>query len=288
MNDYVIVTDSACDISPARLTEWGVVHRCLSFHFEGEDAEYSNEDMPVKVFYDRMRTGGVAKTSAVSPDSFRSAFTEILNTGKDVLYLGFSSALSATYQSGTIAAEELRGKYPARKIITVDTLCASVGEGLIVYLAAEKKRTGASIEETAAYVEEIKWKICHWFSVDDLVYLKRGGRISPATALVGTVLGVKPLLKVDDAGALCSVSKVRGRRAALWALVNQYGKDAAEPGDGTVFIGHGDCAEDALAVQEHLKERYHVSDFIISDVGPVIGAHTGPGIVVVCFVGKGR
>lgn len=265
-----------------------MLYRCLSFRFDGDDMEYSNEDMSVQEFYDRMRGGGIAKTSAVNPASFGSAFDKILADGKDILYLGFSSGISATYDSAEIAAAELRDKYPGRRLITVDTLCASGGQGLLVYLVLKQKEQGASIEEAAAYAESIKFNICHRFTVDDLIYLKRGGRISPTVAFVGNVLSVKPLLKVDDQGKLLIVSKVRGRKKAISALADAYGESAMDSKGGTVFITHGSCASDAERLSVLLKERYGVSDILIGDVGPVIGSHTGPGILVLCFLGDHR
>lgn len=287
-DDYIIFTDSGCDMSAEQLRKWGVSYRCLSFRFDGDDAEYSNEEMPVQEFYDRMRGGGIARTSAVNPASFGLAFDKILADGKDILYLGFSSGISSTYDSAEIAATELREKYPGRRLITVDTLCASGGQGLLVYLTLKQKKQGASIEEAAAYAESIKLNICHQFTVDDLVYLKRGGRISPTVAFVGNVLSVKPLLKVDDHGKLLMVSKVRGRKKAISALVDAYGESAMDAKGGTVFITHGSCMSDAERLSGILKEQYGVSDILISDVGPVIGSHTGPGILVLCFLGGQR
>lgn len=287
-SDYIIFTDSGCDMSPEQLKEWGVPYRCLSFRFDGDGTEYSNEDMPVQEFYDRMRGGGIAKTSAVNPASFGSAFHQILSEGKDILYLGFSSGISATYSSAEAAASALREQYPKRKLITVDTLCASAGQGLLLYLTLKQKEQGASIEEAAAYAERVKLNICHLFTVDDLVYLKRGGRVSPTVAFVGGVLGIKPLLKVDDDGKLLTVSKVRGRRSAISALADAYGQSALDTKGGTVFIGHGSCAPDAEKLSEFLREQYGVSDILITDIGPVIGAHAGPGILLLCFLGDHR
>ena len=287
MNDYVIFTDSACDLSSALLNEWGVRFIELSFRFEGEDKEYSNSDMEILDFYNKMRDGAVAKTAAANPENFAAAFEEILKEGKDILYLGFSSGLSTTYNSSRIAAEELLEKYPDRKIITVDTLCASAGQGLILYLTLEKKNSGASIEEAAAYAEELKPSLCHWFTVDDLVYLKRGGRISPTLAFVGAVLGIKPILHVDNNGKLVSVSKVRGRKAALAALADKYG-ELAEGEQKAIYICQADCKGDAETLAQMIKQKYGGEVNIITDIGPVIGAHAGPGTIAVFFIGKNR
>ncbi len=288
MSDYVLFTDSACDIRPEILKSWGVEYVSLLFRFEGSDVEYSNGDMPEKEFYDRMRAGGIAKTSATNTDVFNEAFEKILKQGKDLLYIGFSSGLSATYNSAKIASKELSKKYPDRKILTVDSLAASAGFGLLLYLVLEKKKSGATIEEAAAFAKEIRPKICHWFTVDDLVYLKRGGRISPAVALVGTMLGIKPVLHVDGEGHLISKSKVRGRKAAITALADKFAELAEDKENGTVFISHGDCREEVRILEDMLKERFGVKVEIVTYVGPVIGAHAGPGVIALFFVGKER
>ena len=288
MNDYVIYTDSACDIRPELLKDWGISYSLLTFQFEGENKEYSNEDMGIDIFYNRMRVGDVARTSAINPDTFSSSFEKILKTGKDVLYLGFSSGLSTTYNSARIAAEELLTNYPDRKIITVDTLSASAGQGLMLYLVSEKKKAGATIEEAATYAEEIRPKLCHWFTPDSLTYLKRGGRVSPTVAFVGTVLGIKPILHVDDSGKLINVSKVRGRKASLDALVSKYGELAEDKKNGTVFICQADCLADAHYIESEIKSKYGADVKVITDIGPVIGAHAGPGTIAVFFIGKER
>lgn len=288
MSDFVIFTDSACDLIPAVLKDWEVEYINLRFHFEGEEKEYSNDEMDIAAFYDRMKNGAIAKTSAINPETFTERFEEILKQNKDILYLGFSSGLSTTFNSSRIAAEELKDKYPEQKIICVDTLCASAGQGLVVYLAAQKKKEGASIEEVAAYVEDLLPNLCHWFTVDDLVYLKRGGRVSPAVAFVGAVLGIKPVLHVDDAGKLVSVSKVRGRKAALTALADKYEELAKDKKDGIVYISQADCFNDAETVAKIIKAKFGAKVEIITDIGPVIGAHAGPGTIAIFFIGKER
>jgi len=287
MSNYVIFTDTACDIKPEILKKWDVSYINMTFRFEGEDKEYINEDIAIKEFYDRMRKGGVAKTAAVNPDSFTAAFEAVLEQGKDILYLGFSTGLSTTYNASCIAAEELLAKYPDRKIVTVDTLAASAGQGLLVYLAVEKKNSGADIAETAEYIESIKLNLCHWFTVDDLVYLKRGGRVSPTVAFVGNVLGIKPVLHVDNEGHLVNVSKARGRKAAITAIADQFGA-LFNKQNGTIYISHADCEEDAKSVAELIKSKYHENVDVITDIGPVIGAHSGPGTLALFFVGKER
>lgn len=289
MRDYVIFTDSACDIKPELLSEWGVPYRSLTFRFDGEDKEYSNDDMSVTQFYDKMRAGGVAKTAAVNAETFAQMFEEeALKQGKDVLYLGFSSGLSTTYNSGRLAALELKEKYPEAKIIVVDTLAASAGEGLMVYLTVEQKKNGATIEEAEAFARDLIGRMGIWFTVDDLVYLKRGGRVSPTAAFVGNLLGIKPVLYMDNEGHLIPVAKVRGRRTSIVAMADKYTEKAVNKENGTVFISHGDCLTDAQLLADMLKERHGVEVKIITDVGPVIGAHSGPGTIALFFVADAR
>ena len=288
MNNYVIFTDTGCDIAPEVLEQWGVPTVTLTFRFEDEDRDYGNNDMPVGEFYARMRAGAIAKTAAVNIDGFKTAFRSVLEEGKDLLYLGFSSGLSATYHASTLAAEELREEFPDRVILTEDTLCASSGQGLLVRLALDLKEQGASMEEVAQFVRDNRLKLCHWFTVDDLVYLKRGGRVSPAVAFVGGMLGIKPILHVDDEGHLISRGKVRGRKASLQALADKYAELAENPGADTVYICQGDCRDDAETLSAMLKEQCGAEVKMITDIGPVIGSHSGPGTIAVFFVGKHR
>ncbi len=286
MSDYIVFTDSACDISPELLKEWGVMYRSLTFRFDGSDAEYCDGDIPSKEFYDKMRAGGVAKTAAINVDTFANEFEKFLADGKDILYLGFSSGLSTTYNSGRLAAEQLREKYPDRKVIAVDSLAASAGFGLLLHLVLQKKNEGATIEEAAAFVEEIRNKICHWFTVDDLVYLKRGGRVSAAAAFFGNALGIKPVLHVDNEGHLVPVSKVRGRKTAIKALADKYTELAVDPDNSIIYISHGDCLDEVNELCRIIKERHGADVELITNVGTVIGAHSGPGTIALFFVGK--
>ncbi len=288
MNDYVIHTDSACDIKPELLAEWGVPFTSLTFRFDGNEKEYSNTDMSADEFYAKMREGGVAKTAAVNAESFRADFEATLKQGKDVLYLGFSSGLSTTYNSGRIAALELSEQYPDRKIIAIDTLAASAGQGLLVYLAVQKMAEGASIDENAEYIKSNILKLAHWFTVDDLVYLKRGGRVSPTAAFFGNMLGIKPVMHVDNEGHLIPVAKVRGRKTAVTALADKYSEFAENPGKDVVFISHGDCMKDVEELASILRSRHGTEITVITDVGPVIGAHSGPGTLALFYVGKER
>ena len=235
-----------------------------------------------------MRVGKTAKTSAINTQTFIDVFEKKLQEGNDIVYIAFSSGLSTTYNSGVAAANELKENYPNRKILVVDSLAASAGYGLIVYLASKKAKEGASAEEIIKFVEDIRLKIAHWFTVADLVYLKRGGRISPTVAFVGGVLGIKPILHVDNEGHLISMSKVRGRRAAILELANKFGETADKGAVQTVYISHGDCIDDAQTLADIIKKEYGVNTEIITYVGPVIGAHSGPGTLALFFIANER
>lgn len=290
MASYVIVTDSSADLSAQMAEEAGVQVLPLRFTVEGQ-TYYNwpdNREMDPKVFYRMLREGEVATTAAVNISQYLDMLEPILQSGTDVLVLSFSSGLSATYDSSRLAAEELREKYPQRKIFAVDTLCASLGQGLLVWYAAQLKDQGKSIEEVRDWVEENKLHLCHQFTVDDLHFLKRGGRISATTAVVGTMLKIKPVLHVDDGGKLVNIGKARGRKASLKALVDRMEETAVDPAGQTVFISHGDCMEDAEYVAGLVKERMGVQDVRINYVGPVIGAHSGPGTLALFHLGSRR
>ncbi len=288
MSNYIIFTDSSCDLSQEMIEARGMHYASLSFRFDGGEKEYYNNEMPIKTFYDKMREGGVAKTSAVNTESFAAGFEKLLSEGKDILYIGFSTGLSTTFNSARLAAEQLKEKYPERKILLVDTLAASAGIALLLDMVNDKKNEGATIEEAAAYAESIKLKICHWFTVDDLVYLKRGGRISPTAAFFGNMIGIKPVLHVDNDGHLINVSKVRGRRTSIMALADKYGATCDDEGKKRVYISHADCLEEAEELGRIINEKYGATTDLITDVGTVIGAHSGPGTIALFFVGKER
>ena len=285
--DYVICTDSSSDIPKALLCEWGVVSSPLSFKFNTSDKQYTNDEMNISDFYAQMRNGDVAKTSAVNSEQFIASFRPILEEGLDILYLGFSSGLSTTYNSARLAKEALADEYPDRRIELVDTLCASAGEALLIRLVLDKKCEGATLDEAVAYAESIKLSICHWFTVDDLVYLKRGGRVSSTTAFVGNMLGIKPVMHVDNDGHLVNVTKVRGRKTSIAALAEKYCELCSDD-CARVFISHSDCQKDAEELAALIEEKAKKKTDLITDVGPVIGAHSGPGTLALFFVGKER
>lgn len=288
MNDnYILFTDSGSDIPPALLAEWGVGYQPLTFRFDHIDKDFSNDDMDIKEFYKLMREGHIAKTSAVASAAFEENFEKLLADGKDILYLAFSSGLSGTCGNGRVAAEDAAAKYPDRKIIVVDTLAASAGEGLLVWLAVQKKKSGASMEEVAQYIEDIKLHLCHWFTVDDLVYLKRGGRVSAAAALVGGMLQIKPVMHVDNEGHLIKMSTVRGRKNSIQALADHY-KASVMDKTAPVFICQGDCREDADKLAALVVEAGGPQPEQIVFTGSVIGSHSGPGTLALFYLGTER
>jgi len=290
MVDFVLLTDSCCDLPAEMAQEMQLEVLPLTVYMD--EAEYRNyldeREISYEDFYARLHTVKVTKTSAVNQHTFITAMESILQAGKDLLYIGFSSGLSGTYSAGMLAARELQEKYPERKIYAVDSLCASMGQGLLVWHAWQKKQAGMSIEQVRDWVEDNKLNLCHWFTVNDLMHLKRGGRVSATTALVGTVLSIKPVMHVDDEGHLTVVSKARGRKASLRALVDEARKLAIDPAEQVMFISHGGCRDEAEYVADMLRKELQVKDVIINYVGPVIGSHSGPGTMALFFLGTER
>ncbi len=290
MRDYVIMTDSSCDLTAEMADELGLSVVPLALTLNGK--QYLNyldgREMDPKTLYARLREGQAATTSAANISQFTTAMEPILQQGKDILYLGFSSGLSVTYNASCVAAEEMQKRYPEAEVLTVDTLCASLGQGLLVYLAAQEKAKGKSIREVRDFAEDTKLHLCHWFTVDDLSFLKRGGRISAATAFVGTVLSIKPVMHMDYEGHLINIEKVRGRRNSIKGLLRRMQELATNPAEQTVFISHGDCEEEALYLKDLVMSELGVKKVFINYVGPVIGAHSGPGTLALFFLGTTR
>lgn len=285
MNDYVIITDSTTDLTPEMIADLDLTIVPLEFTIDDQRHLDDGRDIDSKQFYAMLRAGKMSVTGQVTTARFAEAFEPFLQDGHDILCIAFSSGLSGTCSSAHVAAQELAEKYPDRKIIAVDSLAASLGEGLLVYHAVMQKRAGLSIEELRIWVEENRNHLCHWFTVDDLYHLKRGGRVSPAAALFGTMLGIKPVLHVDDEGHLIPVEKVRGRKQSLDALVKHMIDTVIDPESQMVFISHGDCLEDAQYVADEVRSKMNVKDVAINFVGPVIGAHSGPGTIALFFLG---
>ena len=290
MQDYIIMTDSCCDLTDQMARELELEVLPLTMTMDGEeypntlDGRYiTNEE-----FYKRLRAGKTSTTAAANVGQFEDAMRAVLGRGQDILCLCFSSALSTTYQSAVIAAENVAPDFPERTIRVIDTLSASRGQGLLVYLAAQKKKEGLTLSQLGDWVEDNKLHVCHWFTVDDLNHLKRGGRVSAAAALFGTMLSIKPVLHVDDTGHLVPVSKTRGRKASLLALVDRMAESAVDPAGQTIFISHGDCEADAEFVADEVRRRFGVQDIYINYVGPVIGNHSGPGTLALFFLGSRR
>lgn len=290
MADYVILTDSSCDLPAELADQMQLTVLPLTVDMDGK--LYRNyldgREIGFHEFFEQVVTAKSAKTSAVTSEQFMEVLEPLCQAGVDVLYLAFSSGLSGTYNSSAIAMRELSEKYPERKLYAVDSLCASLGEGLFVDLCHEKKEAGMTIDELRDYAESLKLHICHWFTVNDLMFLKRGGRVSAATAIVGSVLSIKPVMHMDNEGHLIKVDVARGRKASLRALVAKMEKLATDPEKQRVYICHGDCLQDAEYVASLVREKFGITDIRINYVGPVIGAHTGPGVVSLFFVGSER
>ena len=291
--DFEIVTDSCCNLLEDMIDDFGIHVLPLTFMVDGEDEVYQSylkgERTDLKQFYTMMREGKVFKTSLPNLAESEALFRELLGSGRDVLYIAFSSGLSGTYQALSLMAAQLQEEFPERRIHVVDSLAASGGQGLLVWYAVQHARAGESIDQVRDWLEENKLHLAHWFTVDDLMFLFRGGRVSKTAAWAGTLLNIKPVLHVDDEGHLIPMEKVRGRKKSLNALIDHMEKSANKPiSDQMVFITHGDCIEDAEYVAAKTKERFGVKEVVINYVDPVIGAHSGPGTMALFFLADKR
>ena len=289
--DFDIVSDSSCNLPDAMIEEFGLHILPLRFMSEGEEYQSftEGEKSDLQRFYKMMRDGRVFTTSLPYQQKSEELLRRLLESGRDILYIGFSSGLSGTYEATAAILDALRPLYPSRKIYHVDTRGASMGEGLLVYKAAKMAQAGATIEEAHAWVEANKFNLAHWFTVDDLMYLFRGGRVSRTSAWAGSLLNIKPVLHMDNAGHLIPMEKVRGRKKSLVALVDHMEKSAIQPvSEQTVFISHGDCEDDANFVADEIRKRFGCTDIHINYVDPVIGAHSGPGTVALFFLADAR
>ena len=289
MSEYVITTDNNSDLPEEYLKDHGVGCMYLSYSMDGKNYTHGNF-LPEHEFYEAMRNGSMPTTAQVNPENAKALLEPYLKEGKDILHIAFSSALSGTYNSTRIAADELQEEYPDRKIIVVDSLSASLGQGLLVWLAQQKKELGQTLEEVADWAEKNKLKMVHLFTVDDLNHLYRGGRVSRTTAIVGSMLNIKPVLHVDNEGKRTAIGKVRGRKKALQELIKLMDEKIGIFGADcdTIFISHGDCEQDAQYVAAKVKEKYNIKNIIINQVGATIGAHSGPGTMALFFVGDVR
>ena len=287
MSKFVILSDSCCDLPRELIGSLNIGIAPLTVQYD-ESTSFPDGDMDPRDFYNGIRSGKMPKTAAVNPEQWSELMESALADGSDVLALCFAYGLSTTYQSAVIAADELREKYPQRRILVVDTACASVGHGLVVWYAAKLRDEGKDIDTVHQWVKDNAPCVHHWVTVNDLMHLKRGGRVSATTALVGTMLQIKPVLIVNAEGKLDTVAKARGRKAAMNLLVSKMAELGTPGANDTVILGHGDCDADAQALAQMLKERCGVKNVIVSYVGNVIGSHTGPDVLVVAFLGTKR
>lgn len=290
MYDYIIATDSTADLPLDYLQKYEIPTFNLTYTIQGETYGGVGKELPTDVFYNLMRGGEIPKTSQVNPDEAKEGLLKLLKKNNHILYIAFSSGLSGTYNSVRLAAEEISEENPDADITVIDTKCASLGEGLAVHKAVMMREEGKSKQETADYIIEHLPNFVHLFTVDDLNHLWRGGRVSRGTAIVGTVLVIKPILHVDDEGRLIPVGKERGRKKSLLKLVDMMGEQLGSYKDknDVVFISHGDALEDALFVKEEIEKRYGIKEFLINTIGPTIGSHAGPGTVALFFMGDVR
>lgn len=289
MDKFKLVTDTASDLPRTYLEEHDIDVLSLAYIIDGATYNWEHP-MDDHVFYDKMRAGAMPTTSQVNMEDAKSYFEQLITGQDEILCLAFSSGLSGTYNSIAVAAKEICEEHPDKKIRVVDTKAASLGQGLMVDWARRMRDEGKSVDETADFMEQHYNQFGHVFTVDDLNHLHRGGRVSKATAVIGTLANIKPLLHVDDEGHLINVDKVRGRKKSLLALVDMMEKKMGDhlADNKTIFISHGDCPEDAQFVADEVKRRFGITDFLIHYVGPTIGAHTGPGVVALFFYGKER
>lgn len=290
MKNYIITTDTTADLPDEYLQENGIGLMSLTYTIDGETYDHDHA-LDVKVFYEKMRGGSMPTTSQVNPTQAKEIFASMLDKyDADILHIAFSSGLSGSYNSVRIAAEELMEERPEHKIVVVDSLCASLGEGLLVHKAVQLQKNGTSLEDSAKWLEENKLHLCHIFTVDDLFHLYRGGRVSKTTAVLGSMISIKPVLHVDDEGHLTPMSKVRGRKKSILSMVDEMEKRLADyDGKNDIFfISHGDCLEDANFLADKIKEKFHIEQVLINNVGPTIGAHSGPGTLALFFMGTKR
>ena len=288
MGNYKIITDSTCDLPLKIIKDLDLHVIPLEYSINGNSIAQDVEDQgeKSKVFYDALRQGKTSKTSMINTAQFMKVFSSYLDNHMDVLHISFSSGLSGTYQAAVLAKEELEEKYPHQKICIVDSKAASIGLGLLLYHVGLKKKENYTMDQMVTWIEDNKYSICHWFTVEDLQHLKTGGRISPLSAHVGTALNIKPILRMDYEGKLVNGSKVIGRKKSLTELVLKMKAQGFHPEQQTVIIGHGDDLKDAQWLEKKLRKELQVKDVILSVIGPVIGSHTGPGIIGLVFLGQ--
>ncbi len=288
MKPYIISTDCMADLPASFIQEHNISLHPLYYQIGDQTYNALEGALSEAEFYAKMRNGEMPTTMASNPEYIEQSFSKNIADGYDILHISFSSGLSSSYNNTAVTAQEMKEQYPDSKIIVIDSLCASLGQGLLVYYACKKKEEGATIEELATYVKDLIPHICHQFTVDDLFHLHRGGRVSKATAILGTIANIKPVLHVDNEGKLINISKIRGRKRSLTTLVDNMEKTMGTYENPVVFISHGDCLEDAEFVKELVEERFGIHEFMINYVGSTIGAHSGPGTVALFYLGETR
>lgn len=290
---FEMVTDSCCNLTEEMIDQYGLHVLPLTFMADGDDTVYQSylkgQKTDLSQFYKMMRDGKVFRTSLPNLGDTETLFRSLLDAGRDILYLGFSSGLSGTYEATELLAKQLREEYPDRKIYTVDTLAASGGEGLLVWHACQHAEAGEGIDAVRDWVEDNKLNLAHWFTVDDLMFLWRGGRVSKTSAWAGTLLNIKPVLHVDDEGHLIPMKKVRGRKKSLQGLLKHMEETGTQPiSEQMVFINHGDCLDEANWLADQIREKLGVKNIVVNYVDPVIGAHSGPGTMALFFLASSR
>lgn len=288
MSDYVIVSDATLDLPLDIIKQYNI--QVIPMGLDIDEVMYTHyadeREITIEDFYSKLKAGATSRTTQITPVVFMDYFTEILKKGQDILYIAFSSGLSGTFNTSRLVIDTLQEEYPDRRIYTVDSLCASIGEGLLVYHAALQKQNGLTLEELKCWVEEHRLEARHWFTVKDLYYLKRGGRVTSIEAMVGTALKIRPVLSTDHQGKLVVVSKIRGARAELDYMVNKMAIEGIDLANQTVFIGHGDDINQALELEKVIRSRNLVKDVVITKIGPIIGTHTGPGMLALVYMGN--
>jgi DegV family protein with EDD domain len=288
MREYVIVSDATLDLPASVIEEYDI--KVIPMGVNIDNVEYSHypdeRELSIEDFYGKLKGGAVSHTTQITPAAFMDCFVEIMQQGKDILYIAFSSGLSGTYNTSQIVIEELREEYPEQRILCIDSLCASIGEGLLVLNAALQKKSGMDLDELCEWVEKNKRRSRHWFTVKDLYYLKRGGRITSIEAFVGTALKIRPVLSTNEVGKLEVITKIRGTRAEIDFLAAKLEAEGVDLSSQTVIIGHGDDLGQAQELERYIRSKGLVKDIIISNIGPIIGTHTGPGMLALVFMGE--
>ncbi len=288
MKEFIITTDINGDVPKEMLEKYGI--RTMELHYTLDGEEYSGTDPSITPaeFYDKMRNGSMPQTMQVNPAQARETFEQAIKEGYDILHIGFATALSGSTGSAMIAAQELQEEYPDAKIIVIDSASASLGQALLIHKAAMMKEEGKSIDEVAAWVEENKTHVCHFFTVDDLNHLARGGRLKKSQAVLGTMMNVKPILYLDDSGSLLPLSKTRGRKQSLNALVQNMKEHVGDYQNDIIYISHGDCLDDVEFVKAAVEKEFGPKEFVVNYIGPTIGAHSGPATLALFFLGEKR